>query len=112
MFHVFMFYNINSISISFYLIRIVEEVAIKRRENEQAMEKLSTRVKNSMLSRKRKKEEMESYYTAQKLLKNNRENQKSYEFYKKQKSINKITNDSFYDKSRENSPIICVRIVG
>ncbi len=55
--------------------------------------------------------ENESYFTAQKLLKNNRENQKSYQFFKRQNSINKITNNVLYDSSRENSPVLCVRIV-
>ena len=65
-----------------------------------------------MLGRKRKRDELEqTYLTIQKLVKNKRENQKSHNFYKQQKSINLKTN-SFFDSSRQNSPVVVVRISG
>lgn len=70
--------------------KIIEEVQIKRRENTKNQELLSSRIKNNLLNKKRIKKEKESYYTAQKLLKNNRENQKSFNYFKKQTSINRI----------------------
>mmetsp|Transcript_19393 Transcript_19393/g.20160 ORF Transcript_19393/g.20160 Transcript_19393/m.20160 type:complete len:249 (+) Transcript_19393:13-759(+) len=91
--------------------KIIEEVQIKRKENTKSKEVLSQKIKTSLLNKKRKKLEMESYFTAQKLLKNNRENQKSFDFYKKQASINNIT-DSFFDQSRVNSPVLVIRIQG
>ena len=130
--------------------KIIEEVQIKRRENTKNQELLSNRLKNNLLNKKRIKKEKENYYTAQKLLKNNRENQKSFNYYKKQASINRIQkiqslsnntttkNETPKEKSnnlklkeekiatskinadkglefnstKENSPIIILRIVG
>lgn len=76
-----------------------------------------------MLRRKRMKTDMESYHTAQKLLKNNRESQKSFSYYKKQQSINKAlerksskskdkTVSEGYNKEKNNHPIIVIRLVG
>lgn len=65
-----------------------------------------------MLNKKRMKQEIQSYYTPQLLIKNNRERMKSFHHYKKVKSINKITKGSFYEHTKENYPVIVLRLCG
>lgn len=75
-------------------------------------------MKNQFLNKKRKKPMGKDYLTAEKCVKNYREKQKSHAAYKRKvycffivKSTNRyITSD--YDSTKENKPIIVVRISG
>jgi hypothetical protein len=92
--------------------KIIEEVHIKRRQTEKNKELQSDKIKNSLLNKKRFKEEKDNYVTAQKLLKNYREKQKSHSYNTKQKFMNNTRSKNFFDKTKENHVIIAVRIVG
>ena len=72
--------------------KIIEEVHIKRKDISKSKDIISKKIKNAVLNKQQKKKEYQSYYTAQKLLKNNRESQKSYNYFKAQKSINSKIN--------------------
>ena len=99
--------NINSIHL-----RIIEEVHLRRREQTKNKEKQSSKIKNDLLNKKRLKQEKENYLTAQKIVKNYRENQKAYSYSKKQTFMNKSRVNKFYDQTREGSPILVIRILG
>ena len=74
-------------------------------------ERLSEKIKNEMLNRKKKREEKESYLTAQKIVKDYREKQKSHSNFKRKVHNNKIVHNLF-DKTREGASVIVIRISG
>lgn len=91
--------------------KILEEVHLKQKELNKNKEKQSEKIKNTLLNKKRKREEKDSYITAHKLVKDYREKQKSHSYAKKQIFMNKNRSNNFYDKSRENSPVLIIRII-
>lgn len=64
-----------------------------------------------MLNKKKKREERESYMTAQKIVKNYREKQKSHSSFKRRHAL-KTKTLNFYDASKEGCPVIVIRIAG
>ena len=62
--------------------KIINEVYLKRKNQGINKEKLSQRIQNELLQKKKKRENKNQYITAQYLVKNNRERQKSYSSYK------------------------------
>jgi ribosomal protein L30/L7E len=74
-------------------------------------ERQSEKVKSELLNRKKKRQEKDSYVSAQKIVKDYRERQKSHSAFKRKTHLKTKTNN-FYDASRENSPIILIRIAG
>ena len=92
--------------------KIIEEVIIHKKNQGIKKEKLSGRVNNELLKKKRRHENTHQYLSAQKLVKNYREKQKSHTAYKHRlKTSNKII-DLQYDPSKEHLPIIIIRICG
>ncbi len=74
-------------------------------------EKQSEKIKNQLLDKKKKREEKNSYITAQNIVKDYREKQKSHAAYKRKTQLkNNIIN--FYDETRQGTPIILIRIAG
>ena len=88
---------------------IIEEVIIKRKRNLINKEKQSEKVKNELLNKKKKREEKDSYISAQKIVKDYREKQKSHSAFKRKSHIK---TNNFYDATRENTPIVLIRIAG
>jgi len=74
-------------------------------------ERLSEKLKTELLNKKRKKEKSESYLTAQKIVKDYREKQKSHSNFKL-KVYNKKYVENFYDSTKEGSVVILIRISG
>jgi len=72
---------------------------LKRNKNQASREKLSERVKNEMLNRKKKREAKDSYLTAQKVVKDYRERQKSHSAFKR-KLNNQNKSGNYFDTSR------------
>jgi hypothetical protein len=64
-----------------------------------------------MLSRKKKRQENDSYLTAQKIVKDYRERQKSHSNFKRKVHNNKFV-ENFYNKTREGAVVIAIRICG
>ena len=92
--------------------KVIEEVIIRKKNQGIKKEKLSERVNNELLKKKRRHEATNQYLSAQKLVKNYREKQKSHSAYKyRLKTSNKILNLK-YDQSKEHLPIIIIRICG
>jgi len=92
--------------------KIIEEVIIRKKNQGLKKEKLSERVNNELLKKKRRYEATHQYLSAQKLVKNYREKQKSHKMYKyRLKSSDKMVNLK-YDPSYEHMPIIIIRICG
>ncbi len=85
---------------------------IKRKKDLINKEKISQKIKNDLLNRKKKREREDKYLTAQKIVKDYRERQKSHSAFKRKLSKSKIVTNNFYDKSREGKPIIVIRISG
>jgi hypothetical protein len=65
-----------------------------------------------MLNKKKKRQEKESYLTAQKVVKNYREKQKSHAAFKRKLQLNAKKTTNFYDQSREGRPVAIIRICG
>jgi len=92
--------------------KVIEEVIIRKKNQGLKKEKLSERVNNELLKKKRRYEATHQYFSAQKLVKNYRERQKSHSAYKyRLKTSNKILNLK-YDSTYEHKPIIIIRICG
>ena len=92
--------------------KVIEEVVIKKKNQGLKREKLSERVNNELLKKKRRYEATHQYFSAQKLVKNYRERQKSHKAYKyRLKTSDKLINLK-YDSKHEHKPIIIVRICG
>ncbi len=92
--------------------KVIEEVIIRKKNQGIKKEKLSERVNNELLKKKRRYEANHQYLSAQKLVKNYREKQKSHTAYKyRLKTSNKVLNLK-YDKTKEHLPIIIIRICG
>ena len=92
--------------------KVIEEVIIRKKNQGIKKEKLSERVNNELLKKKRRYETNHQYLSAQKLVKNYREKQKSHTAYKyRLKTSNKVLNLK-YDKTKEHLPIIIIRICG
>ena len=92
--------------------KVIEEVIIRKKNQGIKKEKLSERVNNELLKKKRRYEVNHQYLSAQKLVKSYREKQKSHSAYKyRLKTSNKILNLK-YDQSKEHLPIIIIRICG
>jgi ribosomal protein L30/L7E len=91
--------------------RIIEEVIIKRKKNSLNKEKQSEKVKSELLNKKKKRQEKDSYVSAQKIVKDYREKQKSHSAFKRKVHLKNRTSN-FYDANRENSPIVLIRIAG
>jgi large subunit ribosomal protein L7e len=92
--------------------QIIEEVIIKKKKQGIDKQRTSERIKNELLSKKKRRENTHKYISAQSLVKNYRERQKSFSNYKrKQRSLSKIT-EMNYDSSKEHLPIIIIRICG
>jgi len=85
---------------------------IKRKKDLINKEKISQKIKNDLLNKKKRREQEEKYLTAQKVVKDYRERQKSHSAFKRKVYKNKIVTNNFYDKSREGKPIIVIRISG
>ncbi len=64
-----------------------------------------------MLNKKKKRDEKDNYVTAQKVVKDYRERQKSHSNFKRKVHNTKYA-DYFFDKSREGASIIAIRIAG
>ena len=92
--------------------KVIEEVIIHKKNQGIKKEKLSERVNNELLKKKRRYETNHQYLSAQKLVKNYREKQKSHSAFKyRLKTSNKIL-DLKYDQTKEHLPIIIIRICG
>ena len=92
--------------------KVIEEVIIHKKNEGIKKEKLSERVNNELLKKKRRYETNHQYLSAQKLVKNYREKQKSHSAFKyRLKTSNKIL-DLKYDQTKEHLPIIIIRICG
>ena len=92
--------------------KVIEEVIIRKKNQGIKKEKLSERVNNELLKKKRRYEANHQYLSAQKLVKNYREKQKSHTAYKHRlKTSNKIV-ELKYDQTKEHLPIIIIRICG
>lgn len=92
--------------------KVIEEVIIRKKKQGLNKEKLSERVNAELLKKKRRREATHQYFSAQKLVKNYREKQKSHSAYKyKLKTSNRLINLK-YDESHEHTPIIIIRICG
>ena len=92
--------------------KVIEEVIIRKKNQGLKKEKLSERVNNELLKKKRRYEVNHQYLSAQKLVKSYREKQKSHSAYKyRLKTSNKVLNLK-YDESKEHLPIIIIRICG
>ena len=92
--------------------KVIEEVIIRKKNQGIKKEKLSERVNNELLKKKRRYEANHQYLSAQKLVKSYREKQKSHSAYKyRLKTSNKVLNLK-YDESKEHLPIIIIRICG
>lgn len=102
----------NSILNFFKNYRVLEEVIIKRKKDQINKEKLSEKVKNELLNKKKKRQEKESYLTAQKIVKNYREKQKSHSAFKRKLYSNEKNMLNNFEESRQGSPVIVVRISG
>ncbi len=74
-------------------------------------EKQSEKVKSELLNKKKKRDEKDSYVSAQKIVKDYREKQKSHSAFTTKVNLKNRTNN-FYDATRENTPIILIRIAG
>lgn len=72
---------------------------------------MSQKVKNELLSKKKKRDQKESYLTAQQVVKNYREKQKSHAGYKRKEYVNNKEKTA-YDVSKEGAPVAVVRICG
>lgn len=64
-----------------------------------------------MLNRKKRKEQGDSYLSAQKIVKDYREKQKSYANFKRKVHNTKHVNN-LYEESKEGSTVIVIRISG
>ena len=93
------------------LSRVIEEVIIKRKKDLINKDKLSEKIKTELLNRKKKREQTDSYLTAQKIVKDYRERQKSHSNFKRKVHNTKYV-EHFFDKTREGSSIIAIRITG
>ncbi len=92
--------------------KVIEEVIIKKKNQGLKKEKLSERVNNELLKKKRRYEATHQYFSAQKLVKNYRERQKSHSAYNyRLKTSNKLIKLK-YDSKYEHKPIIIIRICG
>ncbi len=74
-------------------------------------EKQSEKVKSELLNKKKKRQEKDAYISAQKIVKDYRERQKSHSSFKR-KTFQKNRTINFYDATRENTPIVLIRIAG
>ena len=92
--------------------KVIEEVIIRKKNQGLKKEKLSERVQAELLTKKRRRERTHNYLSAQKLVKNYREKQKSHSAYKhKIKTAEKLASLK-YDESHEHLPIMVIRICG
>lgn len=94
--------------------KIIEEVLIKHKKEKINKEQISERIKSKLLNKKRHRDESKKYISAQSVVKNYRERQKSYSSYKhkaKPSISTKLLNQT-YDESKEHSPLIIIRIAG
>ena len=92
--------------------KVIEEVIIRKKNQGLKKEKISQRVNDELLKKKRRYEVNHQYLSAQKLVKSYREKQKSHSAYKyRLKTSNKVLNLK-YDQSKEHLPIIIIRICG
>ena len=92
--------------------KVIEEVIIKKKKQGINKEKLSEKIKNELLNKKKRRDKTHEYISAQSLVKQYREKQKSYSHYKRKVAkANKIVNSNF-DAEREHQPIIIIRICG
>lgn len=92
--------------------KIIEEVIIKKKKQGLSKEKLSQRVQQELLKKKRRRENTHKYMSAQLLVKNYREKQKSFKAFRhKNYNKDKLINIK-YDESMTNKPIILIRICG
>jgi hypothetical protein len=73
---------------------------------------LSEKIKNELLTRKTKRNDRDNYLTAQKIVKNYREKQKSHAAFKRKVKHNSKVTNIVFDESREGSPVVIVRISG
>ncbi len=90
---------------------MIEEVIINRKKEIINKDRLSEKIKNQMLSRKKKRSEVNDYLTAQKIVKDYRERQKSHANFKRKVHTTKFTSN-FFDSKREGSAVIVIRIAG
>ena len=92
--------------------KIIEEVVIKKKKQGLSKEKVNERIQNELLKKKKRREATHQYLSAQLLVKNYREKQKSYSAYKKKlPALNKLVNSKF-DEEKLHHPIIIIRICG
>lgn len=92
--------------------KIIEEVLIRHKKERINKEQVSERIKNKLLNKKKHRDESKKYISAQSVVKNYRERQKSYSSYKhKIQCSNKFLNQA-YDETREHTPLIVIRIAG
>ena len=92
--------------------KIIEEVIIRKKKQGLNKEKISEKIKNTLLQKKKKRDENHKYFSAQMLVKNYREKQKSFQNFKsKSNNLSKFLRLN-YDKTKEHYPIILIRICG
>ena len=92
--------------------KIIEEVIIKKKKEGINKEKLSERIKNELLNKKKRRDRTHEYISAQSLVKNYREKQKSFSHYKRRVVHTEKLADKNYDTTHEHQPIILIRICG
>ena len=92
--------------------KIIEEVIIKKKKEGINKEKLSERIKNELLNKKKRRDRTHEYISAQSLVKNYREKQKSFSHYKRRVVHTEKLADKNYDATHEHQPIILIRICG
>ncbi len=85
---------------------------IKRKKDLINKERISEKIKTDLLNKKKKRETEEKYLTAQKIVKDYREKQKSHAAFKRKIYKNKTFSNNFYDQSREGKPVMVIRISG
>ena len=84
---------------------IIEEVSMRRKTESLNKEAYSERIKSMLLAKKRRRN-LNEYISVDKLVKNNRERQKSYAYFKRS-----VKKRSTIDES-VNRPLIAIRICG
>lgn len=92
--------------------KIIEEVILRRKKDQLNKERVNERNKNRLLNKKTKRDKSYDYLSAQKIVKNYREKQKSYSAFKRRMGTSdKILRQNF-DKKYLHKPIILIRICG
>jgi hypothetical protein len=101
----------NGEKVKLFNLRVIEEVIINRKKEIINKERLSEKIKTQMQNRKKKRSEVNDYLTAQKLVKDYREKQKSHANFKR-KVYHTKTVGNFFDSKKDGRVVIVIRIAG